>query len=216
MIKRPYFILSVLLIIGSIIFSCALYSSLPDQVPTHWNVHGEIDDYGSKVPALFLMPALNIAILVLFAGLNWLSPKQFKIDTFRPTWEFVMLLAVGLLTYDHIIFLLGARGWLADMNRAILGGLFLFIGLLGNVLGRVRRNFWIGIRTPWTLANERVWNDTHRFAAKIFVIAGILGFAAAMAGAHPFIAIGILIAATLIAVLYSLFEYKKLERENKI
>jgi len=214
--KRPYFILSFILIFGSLIFSLMLYSQLPEQVPTHWNIHGKVDSYGSRETAVFLMPGISLLMLGLFLGLNWLSPRQFKLDTFRRTWEFLTFLIIALLTYDHIIFLLAARGWLIDLNRAMLGGLFLFIALLGNVLGRVRRNFWIGIRTPWTLASERVWNNTHRMAARLFVAAGVLGFIAAMMGMHPLVCFGALIAAVLIAVGYSLFDYKRLERQNQI
>lgn len=214
--RRPYYVLSLVLIALSVLYSVWLYPSLPDKVPSHWNIHGQIDSYSGKSFACFLLPAITVLIFALFMILNWLSPRQFKLDTFRRTWEFVVFLVVSLLTYDHVLFLQAARGTALNMNRAVLGGLFLFIALLGNVLGKVRRNFWIGVRTPWTLASERVWNDTHRVAAKTFVIAGVLGFIAAMWGAHPMLSIGILIAAALITVFYSLFDYKRLEKQNQI
>lgn len=214
--KRPYFILSLVLIVFSFVFSFVLLPSLPEKVPTHWNIHEQVDGYGGKLFAAFLLPAINIVMLGLFLGLNWLSPRQFKLDTFQPTWEFVICLIVAMLTYDHVIFLLGARGWIVNIHRAVLGGLFLFIALLGNVLGKVRRNFWIGIRTPWTLASERVWNNTHRLGGKMFVAAGVLGFIAAMIGVHPLIALAILLVAVLIVVFYSLYDYKRLERQNQV
>jgi len=98
----------------------------------------------------------------------------------------------------------------------LLGGLFLFFALLGNVLGRVRRNFWIGVRTPWTLASERVWNDTHRVAGKLFVLSGILGFVATMAGSPPLFAIILIGIAAITAVGYSLVDYKRLERRGQV
>jgi uncharacterized membrane protein len=214
--KRPYFVASFVLIVVSLVFSLVLYPRLPDQVPTHWNFHGQVDAYGSKVVAAFLMPGIGILILAMFSALNWLSPRHFKLDSFRPTWEFVTFLIVALTTYDHFIFLLAAYGWLIDLNRAVFGGLFLFLALIGNVLGKVRRNFYIGIRTPWTIASERVWNDTHRMGARLFVAAGVLGFIAAMVGMHPAVPIGILIAAVLASVGYSLFDYKRLERQNRV
>jgi len=62
-----------------------------------------------------------------------------------------------------------------DITRALLAGVLLMLALIGNVLGKVRRNFWIGVRTPWTLANERVWNDTNRLAGRLFVAAAVVG-----------------------------------------
>ena len=70
-----------------------------------------------------------------------------------------------------------------DIGRALIGGMFLFFALLGNVMGKVRKNFYIGIRVPWTLASDRVWNDTHRLAAWLMVGGGILGFLLVILGA---------------------------------
>ena len=82
---------------------------------------------------------------------------------------------------------------------------------MGNVIGKVRKNFYIGIRVPWTLASDRVWNDTHRMAAWLWVAAGILGFASIALGAPMYVAIGLLVAAGLVPVIYSFIHYKALE-----
>jgi uncharacterized membrane protein len=101
------------------------------------------------------------------------------------------------------------------MGRAVLCGVCLFIILFGNLLGKVRRNFYIGVRTPWTLASERVWNDTHRFAARITVAAGLLGLALSIAGLY-LAALFALLAGGLAPVVYSLVLYKQLERRGEI
>jgi uncharacterized membrane protein len=103
-----------------------------------------------------------------------------------------------------------------DLNRALMGALFLLLALLGNVLGRVRRNFYIGVRTPWTLANERVWDATHRFAAKVFVLAGLLGLLSQVVTASPWAGLVIFGAAAIASALYSLVYYKQLERRNEL
>jgi uncharacterized membrane protein len=102
------------------------------------------------------------------------------------------------------------------MNRAMLGALFLLLALLGNVLGRVRRNFYIGVRTPWTLASEKVWDATHRIAARMFVLAGLLGLLSLAVTASPVAGLVILVAAALASALYSLVYYKRLERRNQL
>ena len=97
-----------------------------------------------------------------------------------------------------------------------MGGMYLIFMLLGNVLGKVRRNFCLDVRVPWTLASARVWNDTHRVAAWVFVIAGLIGFAFVMAGTHllvSFIPLGV---AVVVPVVYSFVHYKQLERRGAL
>ena len=83
-------------------------------------------------------------------------------------------------------------------------------------MGKVRKNFYIGIRVPWTLASDRVWNDTHRLAAWVMVAAGVIGFLLVIAGASPIVAIGLLIGSMLIPVVYSFIHYKSLERRGAL
>jgi uncharacterized membrane protein len=97
-----------------------------------------------------------------------------------------------------------------------MGAAFLLLALLGNVLGKVRRNFYIGVRTPWTLASEKVWDTTHRFAARAFVLAGLLGLSSLAVTANPLAGLAILVAAALASALYSLVHYKRLERRNQL
>ena len=102
------------------------------------------------------------------------------------------------------------------MNRAMFGGLAVFLGLLGNVMGKVRRNFWIGIRTPWTLASERVWYSTHRFAGKTMVLCAALSLAGVVAGLPLALCLTVLMAGPIVPVFYSLFFYKRLERKGNL
>lgn len=214
--KTHYFFVACVLVAVAFLLSMAVYSGLPEQIPTHWNMSGQIDDTSTRFRGAFLMPLIMAAMLGLFSLLNWLSPRQFKLETFRSTWEFVIFLVIALMLYDHVLMIGIALGWLIDLPRAAMGGLFLFLTFFGNVLGKVRRNFWVGVRTPWTLASERVWNDTHRLAARVFVAAGILGFVAVWAKLQFFVAIGILAVAALTTVAYSFVDYKRLERRGEV
>ena len=90
------------------------------------------------------------------------------------------------------------------------------IALLGNVLGKVRRNFFVGIRTPWTIANEQVWNATHRLCAKTFFAGGLLGLVAVILRAPFWLPVTAVIVAVLIPVIYSLMFYKQLERRSEL
>jgi uncharacterized membrane protein len=196
-----------------------LYDRLPEKVPVHWNIRGKVDGWVAREGALsylLLIPGLMAGVVVLTVVLPWVSPRQFGVEPFRPTWEYALALVVGMLAYLEAVVLAASFRLVEDMNRVLLGGLFLFLALLGNVLGKVRRNFWMGVRTPWTLASETVWIRTHRLAAWLFVAGALVGFVGVLAGLNPvlcFIPFGV---AALVPVVYSLVLYKRLEREGKL
>ena len=198
-------------------YSLYLYPIMPDRVPIHWNIRGEVDGYGDKSWAVFITPAVMVGLLLLFRILPWLSPKPFSLDTFRGTYEFVVALVMGLMAYIHGLMLWAAFGEPIDIGRALVAGLCLFFALMGNVLGKVRRNFFMGVRTPWTLASERVWIDTHRLAARLFVAAGLIGFVLCLVlgGPAAFIAaFAAIMTAAFSPAVYSLVHYKHLERQG--
>jgi uncharacterized membrane protein len=213
---RLYWIVAVALVVLAWGASALLYPGLPARVPTHWNIQGKIDGYGSKA-TIFLLPGFMIGLLGLFRMLPALSPRNFEVDSFRTTYLFIMVLIIGQMAYIQAVLLYAlANGGRVDMNRALFGGLFLFFALLGNVLGRVRRNFYIGVRVPWTLASERVWNDTHRVAAWLFVACGLAGFLIVVAGLPLLAAFSVLGVAVVVPIVYAFVHYKQLERRGAL
>jgi len=200
------------------------YDDLPDRVPIHWDINFNPNGFAPKSDAFlvfFLWPLAMAALCLLTLVLPWLSPRRFQVDTFRGTFEYVMMLAVALMGYLHVATLWAAMH--PEQNRTtfmrfFLGGMCLFFALIGNVLGKVRRNFWMGVRTPWTLASETVWNQTHRLAAWLFVAAGLAGFALAMVlpPEHAWVLLVGILAAAMLPVFYSLVLYKRLERQGKL
>jgi uncharacterized membrane protein len=217
---RTYWIIAFLLVAIAAGATAWLYPSLPDQIPTHWNFRGEVDGYGGKW-TLFLFPMIMAGMLGLFYFLPALSPKQFEVDTFRSTYLYIMVLVVGLFGYMHGVLLYVvhqavAKGATVELGRAFIAGLFLFFTLMGNVIGKVRKNFYIGVRVPWTLASDRVWNDTHRLAAWVMVAAGLIGFVITISGLSIIFAIIVLVSSALIPVIYSFVHYKSLERRGAL
>ncbi|MGH7134389.1 MAG: SdpI family protein, partial [Pirellulales bacterium] len=203
---RFYLAVGVGLTVAAWAAALAAYPYLPENVPIHWNIRGEVDGYGQKQWAVFLTPGVMMALLGLFRVLPWLSPKPFTLDTFRGTYEFAVALTMGLMAYIHGLMLWAAWAGPIDLGRALIAGLCLFFALLGNVLGKVRRNFFMGVRTPWTLASERVWIDTHRLAARLFVAAGVIGFVLSLAlgGAAAFMAaFALIMLAAFVPAVYS-------------
>jgi len=212
---RKYFFIAAAVIATTWLATLLIYPHLPSQIPLHWNLSGRVDRYGSR-ENLFLMPCIMVVVVLLFAVLPWLSPRRFEVNAFRSTYLYIMLLIVALIGYLHALMLWAALSKPLDMSRSLFGALFLFLVLIGNVLGKVRRNFYIGVRTPWALANEKVWYATHRFAARVCVIAGLLGLVSSILTPSPVFATVILISAALASVLYSLAYYKRLESRNEL
>ncbi len=196
------------------------YDNLPAKVPTHWDVNGKPDGWTARenvFRTFLLMPCVMAGTVLLALVLPWLSPKPFSVDTFRDTYGYIMALAVALMGYIHVVILLGSLQ--ADgggLGKALIAGIFLFFALLGNQLGKVRRNFWMGVRTPWTLASEAVWDRTHRLAAWLYTAAGVVGFVAVLCDVPMIVCFIGLMAAALFPVPYSLVIYKRLERAGKL
>ena len=213
---RKYYLGGFALLAACLLATVILYPHLPSQIPTHWNAHGQVDHYGAKWTLFVTNPGIMLGMLGLFAILPWLSPRRFEVDTFRSTYLYIMLVMLACFTYFHGLMLWAARAGNLPMPKAIMGGVCLLFALLGNVLGKVRRNFYIGIRTPWTIAEERVWNATHRLAAKSFVLGGLVALILALAGAPFWVPIAALIAGAFVPVVYSLVYYKQLERRGEI
>jgi uncharacterized membrane protein len=219
--SRGYWFVAIALVVLATGASVWVYPSLPERIPTHWNIKGEVDGYGSKQWSVFLMPVFMIGMLILFYFLPALSPKQFQVDTFRPTYLYIMVVVTALFAYLHLLILYAVwqsamRKQEFDLGRPLIAGIFLMFALLGNVLGKVRKNFYIGVRVPWTLASDRVWNDTHRLAAWIYVASGLLGFIMILVGVPILYPIILWIGSLFIPVIYSFVHYKALERRGEL
>jgi uncharacterized membrane protein len=211
MMRKRFVAVSIL--IGGALAAAALlaWAHLPASIPVHWNIDGEADGYGPKA-AVFLFSGMIAALTALWALLPGVSPRGYDVERFGPTWWRCGLLVNALLGYIGALVLVQALGLPLAMDRFISGGIAVLIVLLGNVLGKVRSNFWLGVRTPWTLASERVWYATHRLAGKTMVIGGLLALACVLAGLPARWATWAVLAGALLPVPYSLLYYKRLER----
>ena len=194
--------------------SVIFYPSLPERVPTHFNLHGEPDGWSGKTSASLALPGLVALPLLLMLLGDWLSPDHFKVGAFRPSFNYLMVILAVLLAYMHAIVLAAALHPERSYVRWMIGGIFLFFAWVGNLLGKTRRNFWIGIRTPWALASDAVWIGTHRLGGRIFMGVGLLGAAAIALGVSPVWCLAAFAAALCIPVFYSFWLSKKLEKQG--
>jgi uncharacterized membrane protein len=165
----------------------------------------------SAIP-VFVQPLIMGLLVLLWPVLRTVSPDKFKVEGFSGTWWFCGMVVAGLFAYIQGVQLIALSHGALDIGRALLGGIGIAIVLLGNVLGKVRRNFWLGVRTPWTLASDRVWYATHRLAGKTMVAGGLVALVAALAGLPDYLGTGAIIVGALVPVGFSLVYYKRLER----
>ena len=192
---------------------------LLEQIPVHWDVNMEPDRWVAREDFwmyLLIFPGAMGLFVVMMLVLPRLSPKNFEVDRFAGTWGYVMTLLVGLMGYIFALQVWSATGSSALQDRLFVAGFFVAFALLGNVLGKVQRNFWLGVRTPWTLASDAVWVRTHRVAAWLFVVTGVLGAAAVLTGLPFWVALVAIAAGALWPAVYSLLLYKRLEREGRV
>jgi len=212
---RKILLFEILLIAAVFVAIVVMYPHLPNRVATHWDINLHPNGYSPKWMLFLLGPGLMAGIMLFtFAG-PWLSPERFQVDSFRSTYSQIMLMAFCLMGYISVVIVWAGSGHRMDVGRAILGGACVLFAVMGNVMGKVRRNFFIGVKTPWTLASERVWNATHRFAAKTFVAGGLLGLVFTMMGLHRW-PICALLASALAPTIYSLVLYKQLQRRGEL
>ena len=213
--KLRYFSLCGLILLAAVVAFFWYLPDLPARVPIHWGADGNINGWGSPW-TLLIFPAIMLFNMALFAALPSLSPQRFSLESFQSTCFFIMLIITALMGYIFSLVLYAALGNEMNITRAVLGGVSVLIILLGNVLGKLRRNFFVGIRTPWTLASERVWYATHRLAGKLAFIAGLACLVITLTRFSLWAWMTALIVGLLYPAVYSFIYYKQLERQGEL
>jgi len=204
---------TIALVIVSAVVGAALYDRLPDQVPMHFDLHGKPNGFTAKRFAVVTAPAALALIGLVLLALPRISPKGYRLEPFLRTYEIIAIAAVVMTFTDVMMALWIGLGHHADVERVVNLGLGLLLVVIGNYLGKVTRNFFVGIRTPWTLASDEVWLRTHRIGGWLFVaggavilIAGFIGPASALA-----VTLSVIIAIALFLTVYSYVVYRRVE-----
>ena len=207
--SRRILMFESLLIVAALVAAIVAYPHLPPQIATHWGMQMQPDGYSGRSAIFWLGPGLMFGIVLLTRFGPWLSPARYNVSSFDPTWQRLMLLVFCLITALFSVMLWSALGHAFDVGRVVAGTLCIFFIFFGNFLSKVRPNFSLGIRTPWTLASEQVWVATHRVAAWVTVFGGICGLALVLAGRPQWILAPIGFA-ILFSVGYSFVLYKQM------
>ena len=201
----------IILILISIIATFFIYSSLPEKIPIHWNIKGEIDSYGGK-SFVWFTALLPLAIYLLMIYVPEIDPKRESYKKHKKAYEILMNILVPFFIVVHWITIFSAFGHQISIGRIIPIGVGILFIVIGNYMGQIRPNYTFGIKIPWTLANETVWKKTHRVGSFAFILSGLIFIIAGIIN-KPFsfiLAISSIFVALIYTGVYSYLEYKKI------
>ena len=189
-----------------------LYPQMPEKMASHWNIKGEVDGYLSKFWGLFLMPLLSIGILLLYLIIPNIDPLKKNIEKFRKYFDGFIVLLLLFLFYLYVLTIFWNLGLKFDIGQAIIPALAILFYYCGILLEKAKRNWFIGIRTPWTLSSDEVWDKTHKLGGKLFKIAGLFVLLGLFFKKYIFWFILVpIFTAVIYIIAYSYFEYQKVQ-----
>lgn len=212
MSTRTTTIVVLLMVLAAILAGLLLWNRLPDLMASHWNINDQVDGYIPKVWGVFMVPLITLGMFGLFLVLPSVDPLKANIAQFREAFNLFIVLMVGFMLYLYGLTLAWNLGYKDfKMSGAMLpaiGLLFIFIGF---VMRQAKRNFFIGIRTPWTLSSDTVWNETHRIGAVLFMISGALAFLGGFFGGTTafWMMFAPIIGSTVFLLIYSYLLYRR-------
>lgn len=180
-------------------------------VPVHWNAAGKVDGYMEQPWGLLLLPGVMLGLFLIFQVIEFISPRGFRLGSFPRVvgiFQNAVLLFLALVFAAQLLYTAGIEVAMGQLIMLGTGALFIIIG---NFLGKTRKNFFIGIRTPWTLASDEVWIRTHRLGGWVFVACGGVLLGSSFFAASPWFLLAVALCAALVPVVYSFIAYIQLE-----
>jgi uncharacterized membrane protein len=197
----------IVLLASMFVLAALTWPHAPERIPVHWDVRGEVNGFGGKVEGLLLLPLIALAVYLMMRFLPVLDPGRANYPTFAGAYAVIRVSALVVIATVYGIIHLSLRGHPVRVETVmplLVGGLFV---VLGGVLGKIRPNWFVGVRTPWTLSSKRAWTQTHRVCGFLFVASGLLTMAAALV--DPRLAVGGLVgAAVLTPVVALVYSYR--------
>jgi uncharacterized membrane protein len=212
---RKVILISFGLVLLSYLLSIYFYPQMPEQMATHWDLRGEADGYMSKLWGLFFTPVVITVLTIIFLAIPRIDPKKENIEKFRKYYDRFIIIFILFMLVVHVQILLWNIGIQISPNALFPVGVGLLFYYIGILMEKAERNWFIGIRTPWTLSSDRVWRKTHRLGGKLFKIAGIVSILGVLSQelAIYFVIIPALFVAGF-TIVYSYLEYQKEIKEK--
>ena len=206
-----------IILVSLVLFSFGIgiyfYPQMPEKMASHWNFKGEVDGCLSKFWGLFLMPIILIGVVLLYLIVPKLDPLKENIEKFRKYFDGFIVLLLLFLFYLYVLTIFWNLGLKFDIGQAIIPALAILFYYCGILLEKAKRNWFIGIRTPWTLSNDMVWEKTHKIGGKLFKIAGIVAILGIFF--QKYILFFIFVPIILVVVYTTIYSYTEYQKEIK-
>ncbi len=203
--------ISLVLITVAVVAGAALWNQLPDQMASHWNANDQVDGTMPKFWGVFMMPLVTLGMMVLFLVIPSIDPLKANIAQFRESFNIFIVLIIAFMLYVHGLTLVWSLGNTSfKMSAAMLPFIGILFIAIGWMIRKAKRNFFIGIRTPWTLSSDSVWGKTHQLGSILFMASGAFAiFGGLIGGMTAFWLMFVpLIGSTLFLVAYSYVLYR--------
>lgn len=210
-------LITIIIVTGVLLAAGAVLAPfLPAQGATHWNVQGNADGYSPIHFVILYLPLMGFGISLLILFLPMIDPKRANIELFRTDYNLFVIFFLGFMGTIHLLSLAWNLGWKVNMTRALIPPFAALCYFLGHLMKKARPNWFIGIRTPWTLSSETVWNATHQRVGMLFKVSSgvtLAGIFMRNSTVTFIFLIAPLLLVSFYAAFYSYLEYRK-EREQ--
>lgn len=204
----------IIIVLLPFVYLALIWNQLPEKVPLHWNIQGEVDRYGSKGELVLIPILLPLLIYVIFLVIPKIDPKN-KLKNMESKYQSIKFLLTIFMSILALFIIYSVKNQaLINPNYFILAIGVLFI-ILGNYFKTIKPNYFLGIRTPWTLESEIVWKETHRMAGIMWFIGGLIIVCSSLILNKQTNLIVFLIVTgviTLIPIIYSYLQFNKKQK----
>lgn len=163
-----------ILILAAVIATIAVYPRLPEQVPTHWSISGEVNGWSSRLFGAWMMPLIMAVVWLFMRAIPHIDPRKANYEKFSGMYDALVILILTFMLLMHVVILLSATGTVIRMNRVVMPAVGIFIAIMGVLLPRAHPNWFVGFRTPWTLTSDLSWERTHKVGGALFIALGLL------------------------------------------
>jgi len=205
--------LALLICALTFILSALAYPTLPEKIATHWNISGEPDQYSGRAFGAFLLPVMLFGLLALLEFLPKIDPANKGAgEEFSKAYGIVKLSLATFLSGLHVFVLFFPRIGNPDIRPVMAYLMFFLFMSIGLALPKTKRNYFLGIRTPWTLESEEVWERTHAEGGRVFRLASAILFAGVFLPEIFFTSIFLILGASAYLVVFSYFAFKNIRK----
>jgi uncharacterized membrane protein len=162
------------LVLVAVIISIIAYPQLPDRVPTHWNAAGEVNGWSSRLWGAWMLPLIMAVVWLIMRAIPHIDPRKANYAKFEVMYDWLVILVIAFMLVMHGVVIMSATGTPIAIQTVVMPAVGIFFAVMGLLLPKVHPNWFVGIRTPWTLTSDLSWERTHKIGGVLFVALGLL------------------------------------------